>query len=114
LSVKLIQHLKNRIIVLFPDSSTNGIAYEFWKNICNELILEGFNCSISDYLEINASHEEKEQGCDLADYVVKFPISEFLNDQQKIETLESHTLKLMIEANPAITNLINRFNLDQE
>lgn len=64
--------LKGRTVTLFPD--LNG--FEKWSNKAKELShITNFN--ISDLLERKASEAEKEQGFDLADYLIKFDYKEF-------------------------------------
>ncbi len=64
--------LKGRTVILFPD--LNG--FEKWTNKAKELShLARF--TVSDLLELKASEEEKQQGFDLADYLIKFDYKEF-------------------------------------
>ncbi|GAB3935340.1 DUF6371 domain-containing protein [Larkinella terrae] len=63
--------LRRRNIVLFPDTSANGTAFERWKQKADELNTKGFNITLSDYLERAATPEQKEQGYDLADFILK-------------------------------------------
>lgn len=55
------QVLRNRSVTLFPDLG----AYEKWREKANQL---GFN--ISNHLEKIATPEQREQGLDLADFLI--------------------------------------------
>ncbi len=65
--------LHGREVYLFPDLSKNGRAFELWANRAKELegLLPGTWFSISNFLEQHASIAEKQQGLDLADYLIK-------------------------------------------
>jgi len=64
--------LKGRTVILFPDLK----GFEKWSNKAKELShLASFN--VSDLLERKATEAEKEQGFDLADYLIKFDYKEF-------------------------------------
>jgi hypothetical protein len=72
LTCTMMQALKGRRVVLFPDLK----GYEKWNAFAKEHShLAKF--TVSDFLERKASKEEKEQGLDLADYLVKFDYKEF-------------------------------------
>lgn len=68
--LRRIEPLKGRRIVLFPDLSKKGNAFARWKGIADELQSKGFHIGISNYLEERASDEEKNEGLDLADYIL--------------------------------------------
>ncbi len=57
-----LEILKNRIVVAFPDLG----AYDIWKKKAAEM---GFHISVSDFLEQNATDEQREKGLDIADYL---------------------------------------------
>lgn len=59
--------LKGRKVILYPDLN----AFEQWNEKAKEL---GFN--ISDLLETKASPEDRKQGFDLADYLMKLDIQQ--------------------------------------
>lgn len=65
--------LKGRRVVLFPDIN----AYSYWKQKATEL-LKFAKVEVSDLLERVATKEERKEGLDLADFLVKMPLSEFL------------------------------------
>ena len=68
--------LKGRKVVLFPDLK----AFDIW-----ETKARGFSnittFTISDLLERKATEAEKEQGFDLADYLIRFDYKEFLKTE---------------------------------
>jgi len=76
--------LKGRKVVLYPDLN----AFDEWENKAD---LYGF--AISDLLERKATDEERSKGFDLADYLVRFDVSEFnqrgaINDQPEVQLPE--------------------------
>ena len=64
--------LKGRDVYLFPDASKQGTAYTTWSNKASEIEskLSGTRFIVSDLLEQCAPDRDKEQGNDLADYLI--------------------------------------------
>jgi hypothetical protein len=69
--------LKNRSVILFPDLSNPKLqkekqAFEIWSKRANE-IRQQYGCKVvvSDILERNATDEDRENGLDIADYLIK-------------------------------------------
>lgn len=84
--------LKGRNVVLFPD--LNG--FEKWSLKAKELS-HITSISVSDLLERKATAAEKQQGLDLADYLLKFDFRQF-NEQYKLKpAFVTNTGELMIE-----------------
>lgn len=91
--------LKGRTVVLFPDLSATGKAFELWKDkaIQFEKEIQDTRFIVSDLLEMNATTEERNKGFDMADFLIKQdwkqfreqgsspkpPIQERLKDQQQ-------------------------------
>lgn len=72
--------LKGRTVILFPD--LNG--FQKWNSKAKELShLATF--TVSDLLERKATEEERKQGFDLADYLLKLPYKDFLEVDEYIE-----------------------------
>ena len=83
--------LKGRIVTLFPD--LNG--FEKWSNKAKELSgLAIF--TVSDLLERKANETEKQQGFDLADYLITMDIKEFIKPKAT-EPIELPAVKDLIE-----------------
>jgi hypothetical protein len=61
--------LKNRNVIFFPDLKCYSLWEEKVKSISKSIFFA--NYSINNVLEKNATEEEKEQGLDLCDYIVK-------------------------------------------
>lgn len=79
LSIDKVGALKGRKVVLFPDLSLQGHAYNLWCKKAKE-----FNASmpntqfiVDDLLEKHATQALKEQGSDIADVLVKFDWRKF-------------------------------------
>ena len=78
---------KGKKVILFPD--ING--YEKWDLKAKEFShMASF--LISDLLERNATKKEREQGLDLADYLVKFNYREFGSSKSK-KTVQPDKIK---------------------
>jgi hypothetical protein len=73
LSLKLCEVLKGRNVTLFPDLN----AYDKWKEkIKTFSYLAQF--TISDLLEKIATEEERLNGLDLADYLIRYKLKQFI------------------------------------
>jgi len=64
--------LRGREVILFPDLG----AEESWATKILTLRKHGINCSISSLKGI-ASEEDVANGYDIADYLLRWPVSEF-------------------------------------
>ncbi|MGX1024754.1 DUF6965 family protein [Psychroflexus sp. MBR-150] len=73
LNLKKCKALKGRNVFLFPDLSKDGKAFELWSNKAAEIQkrLQGTYFQVSDLLEQLAPQQDKEQGKDIADYLIK-------------------------------------------
>ncbi|WP_277926353.1 DUF6965 family protein [Aestuariivivens sediminicola] len=73
LNLNKCQALKGRNVYLFPDLSKDGKAFELWSNKAAEIQkrLQGTYFHVSDLLEQLAPQQDKEQGKDIADYLIK-------------------------------------------
>jgi len=71
LNVAKCKALQGRDVVLFPDLSTDGKAFDLWISKLKELnSIKGARFTISDLLESKASQAERLNGCDIADYLI--------------------------------------------
>lgn len=73
LNLNKCKALKGRNVYLFPDLSKDGKAFELWRNKATEIQkrLQGTYFYVSDLLEQLAPQQDKEQGKDIADYLIK-------------------------------------------
>jgi hypothetical protein len=69
---KLIEALKGRNVILYPDTG----CYEIWRDKAY-LYRNKMNISISTILEHNANIIERKNGYDLADFLLQFDLDEF-------------------------------------
>lgn len=90
LSYNKFKVLAGRDVVLFPDLN----AYEDWSNKASQIkhYLKGCHVSVSNYLEHNATDEDKQEGLDLGDYLIKYDWRSF-RSQKKIEDKEKDVSK---------------------
>ncbi|MDA7743194.1 hypothetical protein N8891_03080, partial [Flavobacteriales bacterium] len=68
----IMKPLRGREIVLLPDLG----AEDSWTTKMLTLRKHGFDCSISSLRGL-ASEDEIANGCDLADYLLKWSVAEF-------------------------------------
>ena len=71
LSTDKLRVLKGRTIIMFPDTDTDGKTYTLWKEKAGELQAMGCTVTVSDLLERTASVEDKANGLDIADWVIR-------------------------------------------
>ena len=95
--------LKGRDVYLFPDLSKEGRAFELWSNKATEIQkrLQGTSFQVSNLLEELAPDDDRDQGKDIADYLIKQDWRLFRQEeiseqpqpdpieQPKVETLKS-------------------------
>lgn len=119
LNVEKLKPLKGRNIILFPDTSLNSKAFDLWSKIADKANRNGLNVVVSDLLESVCTDEEKEQGFDIADYLVKKlavcvepkePETKQVIKEPEIKR-QSTVLSNMIKRNPALNTLIDVFGL---
>lgn len=125
--------LRGRRVVLFPDTgqpkgTDTQTPFEQWSAKADELRKAGFQVSVSDLLERRASADERDAGADLADYLLRFDLADFQprhNAPEQAATPtptppktsahapknDRQTLARMIQKNPAVAELIARFDL---
>ena len=87
--------LKNRQVLLFPDLG----ATDYWRGKMEMMQRLGIEVSLFDFMENNASDEERNAGYDIADFLLK------------AETKES-VLSRMIARNPHLETLISALDLE--
>ena len=77
--------LKGRDVYLFPDLSKEGKAFELWSNKSKEIQrrLKGTSFQVSDLLEKLAPDRDRDQGKDIADYLIKQDWRLFRKEEQK-------------------------------
>ena len=69
LTYERIKTIQQREVYLFPDTSTDGKAFNLWNDKAKQY---GFTCI--DLLEAIATDEERKAGYDLADYLLEYEI----------------------------------------
>ena len=70
LSAEKLFPLRNRRVVLFPDTDATGQSYALWHRIAGEAkIRYHARIFVSSVLELNASSEQKKQKIDLVDFL---------------------------------------------
>jgi hypothetical protein len=65
--------LKGRKVYLFPDLSKEGRAFDLWSRKANEIQkrIQGTSFQVSNLLEQLAPDDDRNQGKDIADYLIK-------------------------------------------
>jgi hypothetical protein len=73
--------LKGRRVTLWPDAGlpdANGkTAFQIWSDKAAELQKAGYSVGVSDLIERLATSDERANGYDLADYLLRFDLAEF-------------------------------------
>ncbi len=106
--------LNGRKVVLFPDLK----CFDDWQKKANEFSILA-NITVSDLLEKKASEQEKKDGLDLADYLLRFDLNEFQKETSKpIETkIESLPISLIAEVateNHKLIKAVIKNNIDKD
>ena len=86
--------LTGRSVVLFPDLG----ATDYWQSKIGLMKSNGIDVQLFDYLEANATENERKEGYDIADYLLKVRPDEAI-------------LQQMIKRNPNLKTLIETFDL---
>jgi len=63
--------LHGRRVILFPDLSENGRAFQLWSERANSFRITGAKFTVSDLLEKKAGEAERLKGLDLADFLIE-------------------------------------------
>ena len=86
--------LVGRSVVLFPDLG----ATDYWQSKIGLMKSYGIEVRMFDYMETNATENERKEGYDIADYLLKVKPDEAI-------------LQQMIKRNPVLKTLIDIFDL---
>ncbi len=87
--------LKGRIIMVFPDLSTNGGTYNEWKKKVEQFAnkLPKTKISVNEFLELYAPDELRQTGGDFADFLCQFTWQEYQSGSKSVEGVENDTEK---------------------
>ena len=107
LNAERLAALKGRHIVLFPDLG----AFADWSQRAGQLAEKGFSVVVSDYLEQSATDAEKNQGLDLADYLLQ-QWNGYPPGWDKLTGQPDPRLVQMAQRNPDLSTLIDRLQLE--
>jgi hypothetical protein len=104
LSIDKCKVLKGRNVILFPDLK----AFDKWSEKANEIkTIVGCKISVSDLLEQIATDEERENGFDIADYLIRE-----IKEPAQIRQRFSNEIESLINQNEAMLYLIETFDLE--
>jgi hypothetical protein len=113
LKIKKMEVLKEREIVIYPDlgtSKNNTSPFQLWNGKCKEFKALGFDISISDLLEKNATEEQRESGFDIADYFIENQTKE----RYKKESEKDKFIYSFCNRNPHLKTLIKVLDTRKE
>lgn len=99
LSANKMAVLHGRKVVAFPDAD----GYNYWKGKAKELAEKGVNLNVSDYIERNATTEQKAMGVDIADLILM---------EHEAHGKKQLVLSDMIERNPSMKDFIEKLQLE--
>lgn len=93
LSLEKCSALKGRTVILFPDLSKEGTAFQLWseKSKSLEKKLPGTRFFVNNLLEQKASIKAKSKGYDLADYLIQYDHNTFENKNPGQLTIQNKT-----------------------
>ena len=94
LNANSLSVLAGRSVVLFPDLG----ATDYWQSKISLMRSYGIDVQLFDYLEAQATENERKEGYDIADYLLKMRPDEAI-------------LQQMIKRNPNLKTLIETFDL---
>lgn len=94
LSFQKCKALKGRGVYLFPDLSKQGKAFNLWSENAKKYQnkIPGTTFTISDLLERLAPSQDREQGKDIADYLIKLNWRDFRNN--KVVSNQNENIKI--------------------
>jgi hypothetical protein len=95
-SLNKLKALKGRFVFVFPDLSKDGSTFKEWKNKANdfEKQLPGTRFIFSDLLEKFATAQQKDQGADIADILIKMDWRKFTKFEQKGEMFKKDKINV--------------------
>ncbi|GAB3950100.1 hypothetical protein GCM10028805_27410 [Spirosoma harenae] len=103
------QRLSGRNIVVYPNLSSNGMAFNKWNRIVREIQLNlGCQIVVSTYLEDNASDEERAAGFSIAHFLMRDykPVSESVKEGSARTEFKSTPVEA-ITLNPSLSFQLN-------
>lgn len=83
LTVQKCEALRGRHVVLWPDLN----CFEKWSSKAKDLSGICSRVSVSDLLEKNATEDERKQGLDLADYLIRYDYRDFSAHKPELPNL---------------------------
>ncbi|MCG1037299.1 DUF6965 family protein [Polaribacter sargassicola] len=85
LNINKCKALKGRNVYLFPDLSKEGKAFNLWSSKAQKIQqqIEDSFFKVSDLLEELAPNQDKEEGKDIADYLIKLDWHKFRKEKNK-------------------------------
>jgi hypothetical protein len=86
-----LRALKGRKVILYPDTSTDSKMFNKWEQKAIEFGLE-----VSTFLEDNTTAEEKAEGLDIADFLIKKP-PPVINENENNAIPEQDAYSLFIQ-----------------
>jgi hypothetical protein len=91
LNVGRLERLGNRKIMLFPDAD----GYDRWKGVATDAQRQGLDVKVSTLIETLATEEEKSDGFDIADYLIRQARSNPI--ETKVEQVVEQVVEPIVE-----------------
>ncbi len=108
LHLKKCKALKGREVYLFPDLSKGGKAFKLWSDKARKIQtqLDNSTFTVSNLLEELAPTKDKEQGKDIADYLIKLNWSDFREKPIKKPKTKAIKVKSVVVQKPKVIEVV--------
>lgn len=106
LNAKRLKRLgRDRTIWLFPDADPKGFWFAKWQGIALDASKYGLIVRVSDLIKTRATADEKADGCDMADYLIRL-------QRQRNDPATREAFRILIEDRLSLLMIDGRLTLD--
>jgi hypothetical protein len=123
LNINKVLPLKGREVVLFPDLSQDGQAFDLWSNKARDFsrVMPDTIFKVSNLLETHATPEQRVKGCDIADFLQRHdwdaftgrPVHRLPKDKTPVIYFEAHKNYSEMDVMNIIKNSVSDKNVKE-